>query len=143
MASLGEAIEWAYKFAGLKQTGLARCLGVTQTAVSDWKLGRYEPAPSTIAAIEDCCGLPRGAVFVRAGLVGLLAAIDHSDLPSDRKRVLRREAGLVEPDMSRPDVQEIMGLKHLPLATRLRLVAELQDGGQEDNPGSETEPIAG
>jgi transcriptional regulator with XRE-family HTH domain len=47
---------------GMKQEDLARSLGTTQSSVSGWINGKYEPAAATIFTIERSLGLDPGSL---------------------------------------------------------------------------------
>lgn len=115
--ALGEAIRHAYRAAKLKQSDLALALGVHQTMVSQWVVGRVEPSLEQVRSIERICRVEPGTILCRAGLVSAEAALDHV------KRVL--DARQVVPDLRRDDVRQIWH-SALPEDTRRQLVAELQ-----------------
>jgi len=50
------------KARGLKQEDLASVLGTTQSSVSGWINGRYEPAAATVFRIERFLGMEPGAL---------------------------------------------------------------------------------
>lgn len=67
---LGAAIERAYRDSKVgTQEVLADILGVDQTTVSKWCRGTIPASVAWVSEVERVCGLPRGQVFVWAGLV--------------------------------------------------------------------------
>jgi transcriptional regulator with XRE-family HTH domain len=46
----------------MKQDDLARALGTTQSSVSGWINGKYEPAAATVFTIEQSLGMDPGAL---------------------------------------------------------------------------------
>ena len=50
----------ALKTRGMKQEGLARLLGTTQSSVSGWINGKYEPSAGTVFTIERSLDLDPG-----------------------------------------------------------------------------------
>jgi len=46
----------------MRQENLAGLLGTTQSSVSGWINGRYEPAAATVFTIENCLGLEPGSL---------------------------------------------------------------------------------
>lgn len=76
---LTAALRDACDDAGLKQEAIAEALGVHQTTVSKWLLGKTQPPLEHLWVIEEMCGLPRGRLLHIAGFVepddGVEAAI--------------------------------------------------------------------
>jgi transcriptional regulator with XRE-family HTH domain len=58
--SFGRTLAQALKERGMKQEDLARSLGTTQSSVSGWVNGKYEPAAATVFTIERSLGLDPG-----------------------------------------------------------------------------------
>jgi transcriptional regulator with XRE-family HTH domain len=52
----------AMKARGMKQEDLAGMLGITQSSVSGWINGKYEPAAATVFTIEHCLGMEPGSL---------------------------------------------------------------------------------
>jgi transcriptional regulator with XRE-family HTH domain len=52
----------ALKERAMKQEDLARALGTTQSSISGWINGKYEPAAATVFHIEDALGLEPGSL---------------------------------------------------------------------------------
>ena len=52
----------ALKGRGMKQEDLARSLGTTQSSVSGWINGKYEPGAATVFTIERSLGLDPGSL---------------------------------------------------------------------------------
>jgi transcriptional regulator with XRE-family HTH domain len=61
----GSLIRDARRNGGLTQTGLARRLGTTQSAVSNWERDRDTPRVDTLARILEACGLEADITFRR------------------------------------------------------------------------------
>jgi len=58
----GRLLSEALKARGMKQDDLAGMLGTTQSSVSGWINGRYEPAAPTVFNVERCLGLEPGSL---------------------------------------------------------------------------------
>src|SRR3954447_15613001 len=93
----GRLLASALKGRGMKQEDLAGMLGTTQSSVSGWINGKYEPAADTVFAIEQTLGMdpgflsrPLGYLPVEAvsGTSGVEAAITHSPLLADDAKVV-------------------------------------------------------
>jgi len=63
------ALDRARAQAGLSQRDLARRLGVTASAVSQWEAGQSAPRPTLVTQMEDVLGLSEGSL---ARLLGYL-----------------------------------------------------------------------
>jgi transcriptional regulator with XRE-family HTH domain len=61
----GRLIRDARRLGGLTQTDLARRLGTTQSAVSNWERGRDTPRVDTLARILEACGFEADMTFRR------------------------------------------------------------------------------
>jgi len=61
----GRLIREARRLAGLTQTELARRLGTTQSAVSNWERDRDIPRVDTLARILEACGFEADMTFRR------------------------------------------------------------------------------
>jgi transcriptional regulator with XRE-family HTH domain len=61
----GRLIREARRLRGLTQAELARRLGTTQSAVSNWERGRDTPRVDTLARILEACGLEADITFRR------------------------------------------------------------------------------
>jgi transcriptional regulator with XRE-family HTH domain len=81
----------------MKQEDLAGMLGTTQSSVSGWINGKYEPAAETVFTIERSLDMdpgylsrPLGYLPVEAvsGTIGVEAAITHSPLLADEEKVV-------------------------------------------------------
>lgn len=53
----------------LKQGPLADLLSIDQSTFSGWESGRYMAPLHLLPAIEEACGVRRGAILRRAGLI--------------------------------------------------------------------------
>ncbi len=61
----GRLIRDARRLGGLTQADLARRLGTTQSAVSNWERGRDTPRVDTLARILEACGFEADMTFRR------------------------------------------------------------------------------
>jgi transcriptional regulator with XRE-family HTH domain len=61
----GNLIREARRLRGLTQTDLARRVGTTQSAVSNWERGRETPRVDTLARILEACGFEVDLTFRR------------------------------------------------------------------------------
>ena len=91
----GRLLAEALKGRGMKQEDLARQLGTTQSSVSGWINGKYEPAAGTVFTIERALDMepghlsrPLGYLPVDAAphAVGVEVAIDHSTALGDEEK---------------------------------------------------------
>ena len=58
--TFGRMLSDALKSRGMKQDDLARALGTTQSSVSGWVNGKYEPGAATVFSVERTLGLEPG-----------------------------------------------------------------------------------
>lgn len=58
----GRLLADAMKVRGMKQEDLAGMLGTTQSSVSGWINGKYEPAAETVFTVEQCLGVEPGTL---------------------------------------------------------------------------------
>ena len=58
----GRLLTDAMKVRGMRQEDLAGMLGTTQSSVSGWINGKYEPAAGTVFTVERCLGVEPGAL---------------------------------------------------------------------------------
>ena len=58
----GRLLADAMKVRGMKQEDLAGMLGTTQSSVSGWINGKYEPAAATVFSVERSLGVEPGAL---------------------------------------------------------------------------------
>lgn len=58
----GRVLADAMKARGMKQEDLAGMLGTTQSSVSGWINGKYEPAAATVFTVERCLGIEPGSL---------------------------------------------------------------------------------
>src|SRR5438067_721174 len=71
LRALGEAIRSARLYAGVwTQQELADLLGVGQTTVSRWERGAEALRLSSVVAVENALGVPRGSILRGAGYIG-------------------------------------------------------------------------
>lgn len=85
--AFGRMLAEALRGRRMKQEDLARLLGTTQSSVSGWINGKYEPAPATVFCIEGSLGMAPGSlsrplgylpVEPAAHLIGVESAIAQS-----------------------------------------------------------------
>lgn len=60
--AFGRMLAAALKTRSMKQEDLARSLGTTQSSVSGWINGKYEPAAATVFTMERSLGLEPGSL---------------------------------------------------------------------------------
>jgi transcriptional regulator with XRE-family HTH domain len=93
----GQLLANALKARAMKQEDLASILGTTQSSVSGWINGKYEPAAATVFTIERTLGMdpgylsrPLGYLPVEAASAtpGVEAAITHSPLLADEQKIV-------------------------------------------------------
>lgn len=94
----GRLLAEALRARGMKQEHLAGLLGTTQSSVSGWINGKYEPAAATVFRIEQALALEPGHLSRPLGYLpvdavsaplGLEGAIHHSpELDDEEKDVL-------------------------------------------------------
>jgi transcriptional regulator with XRE-family HTH domain len=60
--AFGRLLAEGLKGRGMKQDDLARMLGTTQSSVSGWINGKYEPAAATVFCIERCLQVDPGSL---------------------------------------------------------------------------------
>ena len=60
--AVGRMLAEALKGRSMKQEDLARSLGTTQSSVSGWINGKYEPAAATVFTIERSLGMESGSL---------------------------------------------------------------------------------
>ena len=91
----GRLLAEALKARGMKQGDLARLLGTTQSSVSGWINGKYEPAAGTVFTIERTMDMEPGHLSRPLGYlpvdatphaVGVEGAIDHSTALDDEEK---------------------------------------------------------
>src|SRR3954451_19446032 len=60
--NFGRLLSDALRARGMRQEDLAGLLGTTQSSVSGWINGRYEPAAPTVFTVERCLGMEPGSL---------------------------------------------------------------------------------
>ena len=60
--NFGRLLSSALKARDMKQEELAGMLGTTQSSVSGWIHGKYEPVAATVFCVERCLGLDPGSL---------------------------------------------------------------------------------
>lgn len=103
----GHLVREARRLGGLTQAELARRLGTTQSAVSNWERGRETPRVDTLSRILEACGFQADLTFRRlddvdrAQLRENLAMTPAARLESVRNvSNLRARARTVEPEVA-------------------------------------------
>ncbi len=61
-ADFSRALQRAREASGLSQRGVARALGVSPGAVSQWELAQTAPRPATVVKLERTLGLEAGTL---------------------------------------------------------------------------------
>lgn len=94
----GQTLRRALEEADLSQRALARAVGVTHNAVSQWVLGKASPKPYTVAKLESILDSQEGTLgrllgYVPAGvddkaLVSVIEAIEADPGLGERERKL-------------------------------------------------------
>jgi transcriptional regulator with XRE-family HTH domain len=98
--ALTEAFKVAVETAGLTQEQLAERLGVHQTTVSKWLLGKAQPPLEHLPTIDALCGQPKGHVLRLAGYV--------EDIDSDVLAAIAQDPHLSED--GRASVTQVYGV---------------------------------
>lgn len=78
----------------MKQEDLARLLGTTQSSVSGWINGKYEPAAGTVFSIERSLGMDPGSLSRPLGYL----PVDHASRPVSIEAAIAQSAALDEED---------------------------------------------
>jgi transcriptional regulator with XRE-family HTH domain len=104
----GRLIREARRLGGLTQADLARRLGTTQSAVSNWERGRDTPRVDTLARILEACGFEADMTFRRLDDVDRTQIRENLAMtPAERLQSvrnvskLRAKARPVEPEPAR------------------------------------------
>ena len=91
----GRLIREARRLGGLTQADLARRLGTTQSAVSNWERGRDTPRVDTLARILEACGFEADMTFRRLDDVDRLQIRQNLAMtPAERLESVRNVAKL-------------------------------------------------
>ena len=122
-ARFGRLLADALRARGMKQEHLAGSLGTTQSSVSGWINGKYEPAADTVFRIERSLGLEPGHLSRPLGYLPVEAA---SAAPSVEGAIL--QSPLLEDDekaalMAVYQVMVDRGAPPAPRADRVRTPA--------------------
>jgi hypothetical protein len=158
---LTAAFNGALSDAGLTQEHLADKLGVHQTTVSKWIVGKAQVPLQHLPAIDELCGKPRGHILRLAGYVSddidLLAAIrtDPTLDEDGRQHVVSAyeycrshakepaEASYGPINEDDPDVQALRRLEHLPADTIDQLAAYVTEVKAESGGEASSRPEPG
>ena len=97
-ARFGTLLAGALKRRGLRQDDLAAALGTTQSSVSGWINGRYEPAAAIVFAIERALDLEPGHLSRPLGYL----PVDHGTRP------VSVEVAIVEDDLLDDDQKAVL-----------------------------------
>ena len=92
----------------MKQEDLARALGTTQSSVSGWINGKYEPAAATVFTIERSLGLDPGSLSRPLGYLPVEAA----------GRPVSVEAAIAQSPQLDDDAKDALAALYRVLATR-------------------------
>lgn len=114
---VGDMIRKYRKAKGYSQEQLARKLGITQGAVSQWESGKTMPEGAYVQALSVALDVPVGVLF--------------EDQPLQEKAPSPEETGLNFAILtlleSRPDLQQsVLDFLELPPEQRLRVVGYLE-----------------
>lgn len=91
----GRLIREARRLGGLTQADLARRLGTTQSAVSNWERGRDTPRVDTLARILEACGFEADMTFRRLDDVDRAQIRENLSMtPAERLRSVRNVSKL-------------------------------------------------
>jgi transcriptional regulator with XRE-family HTH domain len=91
----GRLIREARRLGGLTQADLARRLGTTQSAVSNWERGRDTPRVDTLARILEACGFEADMTFRRLDDVDRAQIRENLAMtPAERLRSVRNVSKL-------------------------------------------------
>ena len=91
----GLLIREARRLGGLTQADLARRLGTTQSAVSNWERGRDTPRVDTLARILEACGFEADMTFRRLDDVDRAQIRENLAMtPAERLRSVRNVSEL-------------------------------------------------
>jgi transcriptional regulator with XRE-family HTH domain len=91
----GRLIREARRLGGLTQAELARRLGTTQSAVSNWERGRDTPRVDTLARILEACGFEADMTFRRLDDVDRAQIRENLAMtPAERLRSVRNVSKL-------------------------------------------------
>jgi transcriptional regulator with XRE-family HTH domain len=91
----GGLIREARRLGGLTQADLARRLGTTQSAVSNWERGRDTPRVDTLARILEACGFEADMTFRRLDDVDRAQIRENLAMtPAERLRSVRNVSKL-------------------------------------------------
>ena len=78
--SFGRQLGEALGRAGLRQADLAKLVGTSQSSVSGWVNGRYEPLAATVFATEQALGLAAGTLSGALGYLPVQAREDEAGI---------------------------------------------------------------
>jgi len=91
----GRLIREARRLGGLTQGDLARRLGTTQSAVSNWERGRDTPRVDTLARILEACGFEADMTFRRLDDVDRAQIRENLEMtPAERLESVRNVSKL-------------------------------------------------
>ena len=91
----GRLIREARRLGGLTHADLARRLGTTQSAVSNWERGRDTPRVDTLARILEACGFEADMTFRRLDDVDRAQIRENLEMtPAERLESVRNVSRL-------------------------------------------------
>ena len=91
----GRLIREARRLGGLTQAELARRLGTTQSAVSNWERGRDTPRVDTLARVLEACGFEADMTFRRLDDVDRAQIRENLEMtPAERLESVRNVSKL-------------------------------------------------
>jgi transcriptional regulator with XRE-family HTH domain len=73
----------------MNMSGLARKIGVSQSAVSDWRQGRYMPTDENVRAMAAAMHVPVEDIYRALGVI-----TDDAELPEDVRQILEMLKGM-------------------------------------------------
>ena len=80
--ALGAEIKSLRRTRGIRQTELAKVVGVTQGYMSQIETKRSEPGPELIKRLSEALGIPPSAL--------LLLSVEEEDLPKEKSDLYKR-----------------------------------------------------
>lgn len=92
--TFGRMLGDALKVREMKQEDLARLLGTTQSSVSGWINGKYEPAAGTVFTIEQTLEMDPGSLSRPLGYL----PVEPTDQPVSIEAAIAQSATLDEED---------------------------------------------
>jgi transcriptional regulator with XRE-family HTH domain len=129
--AFGRMLAAALKERGMKQEELAQSLGTTQSSVSGWINGKYEPAAATVFTIERSLGLDPGLLSRPLGYLPVEPAA----------RAVSVEAAIAQCTTLDDDAKAAMAALYRMLAER-RTAALAPERPSRQGPGTKRKRLA-